>query len=86
MGGSVTKGSDLYLHIFEWGQDGTVSLPPLPRHVLACHGLGGEEVTCSQTAGALTLRLSVARAGNWHSVVKLSLSPGDDLPLLAVVG
>ena len=85
-GGSAMKGDDLYLHIFDWGEDGTVTLPPLPRHVLASHELGGEAVSCSQTTEALTLQLAGAKENDWHSVVRLRLAPGDDMPLIAVEG
>jgi alpha-L-fucosidase len=83
-GGSAMKGDNLYLHVFEWGDNGTLTLPPLPRKVLACRGLGGEDIGCAQTGEHLLLKRTGSKTTGVHSVVKLTLEAGEAIPLIAV--
>ena len=82
-GGACMKGNKLYLHIFQW-DDRKLKLPALPREVLHCKELGGENVTFAQTDVALVLILKGGKERRTHSVVKLILGEGPDIPLLPV--
>jgi alpha-L-fucosidase len=82
-GGATIVGDALYLHIFHW-QEGALTLPALPRKVLSCVELGGETVTCTQSADRLVLELDGEKATDLHSVVKLTLAPGEPIPVIAV--
>jgi alpha-L-fucosidase len=82
-GGTTMRDSELYVHVFEWS-GGALRLPPLPREILTCVELGGEAVTSQQTGEALVLTLGHAKSRPTHSVVKLSLAPGDEIPLIDV--
>ena len=84
-GGATINGDALYLHLFQWG-DGELKLPALPRKVLSCRELGGEKVTCTQDADHLVVKLDGHKQIYLHSVVKLTLEPGDDIALIAVEG
>jgi alpha-L-fucosidase len=80
-GGATIRGNDLYLHVFEW-QSGALALPPLPREVLACRELGGEDVSCRQDGNGLSLTLNGEKTRDTHSIVKLSLAEGAEVPLI----
>ncbi|MHC4505958.1 MAG: alpha-L-fucosidase [Planctomycetota bacterium] len=82
-GGAVMRGDDLYLHVFEW-KDGALKLPALPREVLDCRELGGEGVTFRQDEKGLVLTLAGGKTRDTHSVVKLALAKGDEMPLIPV--
>ena len=84
-GGSCTKGNALYLHVFKW-TDGMLKLPPLPRKVLACEELGGEEVVFEQNDAGLLLKLEQGKTRSLHSVVKLTLAAGPEVALIKVEG
>ncbi len=84
-GGSCTKGNALYLHVFQWS-DGTLQLPPLPRKVLRCEELGGEEVGFAQNDSELLLTLEQGKTRSLHSVVKLTLADGPKVALINVSG
>ena len=82
-GGCTSKGNTLYLHIFKWN-DGGLKLPALPRKMLSCRELGGESVSCIQTADLLVLKLDGDRTTELHSVVKIDLEAGEPIPLMPV--
>ena len=82
-GGAAMRGDDLYLHVFEW-TGSTLRLPPLPRAVLDCRELGGEAVTVRQGEDALVLNLAGGKTRDTHSVVRLALAEGDEIPLIPV--
>jgi len=82
--------------VFEW-EDGQLSLPTLPRKVLLCEALGGESVSFTQNADALTIRLHESKMRSLrrtfkrterslHHVIKLTLEPGADMALIPVEG
>ena len=80
-GGCTSKGNTLYLHIFK-RDDGGLKLPALHRKVLSCCELGGESVSCIQTADLLVLKLAGDRTTELHSVVKIDLEAGAPIPLM----
>lgn len=82
-GGATINGNNLYIHVFEW-ENGALKLPPLPRKVLSCEGLGAELISCEQTADKLVLKLSGNKNTDVHSVAKLVLEPGEDIPFIPV--
>ena len=82
-GGATMRGNDLYLHVFEWNRD-TLRLPALPREVLDCRELGGEGVTFRQDEDGLVLTLTGGKTRDTHSVAKLVLDEGDEIPLIPV--
>ena len=95
-GGACHKGNVIYLHVFEWA-DGQLSLPTLPRKVLHCEALGGESVSFTQNADALTIRLHESKLRSLrhtfkpterslHHVIKLTLEPGAEMALIPVEG
>ena len=84
-GGATMRGNDLYLHVFEW-RNSELRLPALPRKILSCRGLGGEEVSCRQTEDHLILSLEQPKQIDLHSVVKLGLGQGAAIPSIATAG
>ena len=95
-GGACTKDDVVYLHVFQCADD-QLSLPTLPREVLHCEALGGESVSFTQDADALTITLEKPKARSLrhtmkirdrklHRVIKLTLAPGSDMALIAVEG
>jgi alpha-L-fucosidase len=80
-GGATMRGNDLYLHVFGW-RNGAIRLPPLPRTILRYGELGGEAVSLQQDDSAVTLRLVDGKSRDTHSVVKLVLADGDEIPLI----
>lgn len=87
-GGASRKDAIVYLHVFEW-DDGELSLPALPRKVLRCEALGGEPVSYTQDATALTIALLERPEGtepSTHRVIKLTLEPGAEMGLIPVEG
>jgi alpha-L-fucosidase len=84
-GGSCTKENSLYLHVFQW-QVGTLKLPPLPRKVLRCEELGGENVGFTQSDSELRIKLEKGKIRSLHSVVKLTLADGPKVALIQVEG
>ena len=55
-----------------------------PEKCCSCVELGGETVTCTQSEDRLVLKLEGAKTTDLHSVVKLTLEPGDPIPVIAV--
>lgn len=82
-GGATIKGDNLYLHIFQWN-NGELKLPALPRKVLSCEGLGTELISCEQTGHHLVLKLTGSKNTDVHSVAKLVLEPGEEIPFIPV--
>jgi alpha-L-fucosidase len=95
-GGACTKDDVVYLHVFQCADD-QLSLPTLPREVLHCEALGGEAVSFTQEADALTITLGKSKGRSLrnvfnskkrtlHRVIKLTLAPGADIALIPVEG
>jgi len=61
-----------------------LELPALPRKVLLCDELGGEDVSCLQTDEALTLRIRGGKKRSLHSMVRLTLAEGPEIALIKV--
>jgi alpha-L-fucosidase len=84
-GGATVRGDEVYLHVFEW-KDGTLQLPALPRRILSCRELGGESVSFRQNDDGLSLLLDGEKCRDTHSVVRLAMEPGAEIPLIPVDG
>ena len=71
-GGSCTKGSTLYLHVFSWAGD-RLQLPPLKARVLRAHVLSGDSIEVEQSDAGLTLVLPEDERDPIDTVIKLEL-------------
>jgi alpha-L-fucosidase len=85
-GCSTFRGNRVYLHLMDWQGD-AVTLPPLPRHVLAARTLTGGRVTVRQTAEALEVTLPKSDHDPIDTLVELRLDrPADGLRPLSTGG
>jgi alpha-L-fucosidase len=82
-GGSCHKGKKLYLHVFEWPEEG-LKLGALPAKVLSARTLGGGAASVSQTAQNLVVNVAPADRVAPVTVIELtldqSIAPGTVIP------
>jgi alpha-L-fucosidase len=71
-GGSTHKGDKLFLHIFEWQQQG-LSLAALPYTVTSARTLTGAPVTVQQRVNELTVQVAEADRDTPVTVIELTL-------------
>ncbi len=84
-GASTHRGPTVYLHLFEWPTAGPLSLPPLPRKVLAARALAGGTVQVRQTPESLAIELPAAARQPQVTVIALELDgPAGDLKPISV--
>jgi alpha-L-fucosidase len=73
-GRSTTKGRTLYLHVFDWPADGTLTVPGLTTPTKGARLLaGGAALVASTTAAGLVLRLPSKAPDPIASVVEVQL-------------
>jgi alpha-L-fucosidase len=83
-GRSTTKGNNLYLHVFDWPQDGSLVVPgvktPLERASLL---VSGGQLSAAQDAAGLTLKVGDRAPDEVATVIKLEfgVTPLVDQPL-----
>lgn len=84
-GASTFRGNRIYVHDF--GRDPELRLPAIGRRVTAARVLGGDPVSVSQAANALTLSVPAASRSAIDTVIALDLDgPAASLPPVAVGG
>lgn len=84
-GASTYRGNTLYLHVLEWPSAGALSLPVLPRKVIAARALAGGSVQVRQAPEGLVIDLPVADRQSEITVIALQLDgPAGDIEPIAV--
>lgn len=82
-GGSTHKGNTLWLHVFQWREEG-LNLEALPAKVLSIKALTGGEARFTQSAKGLEITLPKARQDPVDTVLELTLD--QPLPDGLVIG
>ena len=71
-GGSCHKGNKLYLHVYDWPQEGLV-LDPLPYKVLSARTLAGAPITFIQSNDELSVQVDRTNCTTPVTVIVLTL-------------
>ena len=71
-GVATCKSDTIYVHVFEWGQDGVV-LPPLGWMVVSARTLTGGPVTMTQGADAIVLTVPEANRHDIDTIIALEI-------------
>jgi len=83
-GASTRKGDRIYVHAFEWGDEG-LALPAIGRKVVSARVLGGGEAAVEQSEDGLRLRVSPEQRDAIDTVIELQLDgPAADIRPVAV--
>ncbi len=79
--------TQLYLHVFEWPEDGAVRVPGLLNEVIAARVLGGEEVSSWERAdgGDLVIRASPGSADPLLTVLVVDVAGEPDVSTPPVI-
>jgi len=79
---STSKGNTVYIHVLNWSGD-TITLPNLPKKVLAASLLTGGTVEVKQDDRGLTIQVPAQSRQEIDTIVKLDLNgPALDIPPL----
>jgi alpha-L-fucosidase len=79
-GRSTTKGNTIYLHVFEWPEDGTLPVPGLQTKVQSARLLGGQGVLKTNRSGdGLRVLLPETAPDPIASVIALELAAAPDV-------
>jgi alpha-L-fucosidase len=78
-GRSTTKGSTLYLQVFDWPKDGTLLVPGLRTTVRSARLLAGGTVTPRTDAQGIALRVPASAPDPIASVIELQLDGVPDV-------
>ncbi|UCF37969.1 MAG: alpha-L-fucosidase [Acidobacteriota bacterium] len=79
-GASTCKGGDIYLYIWEWGEDGQLQLPGLDTAILSHEVLSSGPVTLENSDEGLRITASVDTAEEIATVIRLKVQ-GDALEI-----
>ena len=81
-GASTHKGSNIYIHVFNWNENG-LSLPPIPKKIIANSVLTGGNATVKQTEEAIEISVPKAHQQEIDTIIKLQLDglAGEIAPL-----
>jgi len=71
-GASTQKGSTIYVHVFNWDSD-TITLPPIPKKIIASSVLTGGTATVKQTAEAIEISVPKAHRQELDTIIVLKL-------------
>lgn len=71
-GASTHKGSTIYIHILNWDSD-TITLPPIPKKVIASSVLTGGTATVKQTEEAIEISVPQAHRRELDTIIVLKL-------------
>jgi len=81
---STRKGNIVYIHVLQWGNE-ILTLPPLPKKIIASQLLTGGTTSIVQTDSDITLTVPPPDSQNIDTIVKLTLDgPADEIPPLDV--
>jgi alpha-L-fucosidase len=79
---STSKGNTVYIHVLKWSGD-TITLPNLPKKVLAASLLTGGTIEVKQDDRRLTIQVPAQSRQEIDTIVKLDLNgPALDIPPL----
>ena len=83
-GASTCRANSIYLHVFDWPDDG-LRLPALPRKILSSQALTGGSLKVNQTEAGLVITLPPANRQDVVTVLELNLDgPAQEIPPVAV--
>lgn len=83
-GASTRKGDRIYVHAFEWGDEG-LALPAIGRKVVSARVVGGGEAAVEQSEDGLRLRVAPEQRDAIDTVIELQLDgPAGDIEPVAV--
>ena len=71
-GASTNKGNTIYIHVFNWDGD-TITLPPIPRKIIASSVLTGGTATVKQTKEAIEISVPKAYQQELDTIIALKL-------------
>jgi len=71
-GASTNKGNNIYIHVFNWDDNG-LSLPPIPRKIIDSSVLTGGTATVKQTKEAIEISVPKAHLQEIDTIIKLQL-------------
>ena len=72
-GVSTCKGDRVFIHILHFPYDGRLSLPALPRKIVASRVLGGGKAAVEQTDEGIALSVPAAARQELDTIVELTL-------------
>jgi alpha-L-fucosidase len=71
-GASTHKGNNIYIHVFNWDDNG-LSLPPIPKKIIASSVLTGGTATVKQTKEAIEISVPKAYQQELDTIIALKL-------------
>jgi len=71
-GASTNKGKTIYIHVFNW-DDNAISLPPIPKKIIASSVLTGGNATVKQTKEAIEISVPKAYQKELDTIIALKL-------------
>jgi alpha-L-fucosidase len=71
-GASTNKGKTIYIHVFNWDGD-TITLPPIPKKIIASSVLAGGTATVKQTEEAIEISVPKASQQELDTIIALKL-------------
>lgn len=74
-GAATQRGDTIFVHILDWKQSASVTLPPLERKVRSQTVLTGGTARISQTAAGTEISIPAARRNEIDTLVRLILEP-----------
>lgn len=84
-GGSTYRGSTVYLHIVDWGENDSILLPEIGKKILASRVLTGGEATIQETGEGIEIRLPVDRRDSLDTIIALTLDgPACEIPAIGL--
>jgi alpha-L-fucosidase len=71
-GASTHKGNNIYVHVYNWGENG-LSLPPIPKKIISSSVLTGGNAKVKQTEEAIEISVPKAHRQEVDTIIKLQL-------------
>jgi alpha-L-fucosidase len=72
-GASTHKGNSIYVHVLNWRQD-TLTLPPIPKKIIASSVMSGGSVTVRQTKKAIEISVPKSYRQELDTIIVLELN------------
>jgi alpha-L-fucosidase len=81
-GASTNKGNNIYIHVYNWGENGLL-LPPIPKKIIASSVLTGGNAKVKQTIETIEISVPKAHRQEVVTIIKLHLdgSAGEIAPV-----
>jgi alpha-L-fucosidase len=84
-GASTNKGNNIYIHVFNWNDD-TLTLPPIPKKIIASSVLTGGTVTVKQTEEAIEISVPKSYQQEIDTIIKLQLNgPAGEITAVSIL-